>query len=86
MPDDNKTPSNSLLPIDAYCLVVGFTLGVGFGALVGNAAVGIGTGIAVGVASNMARRAGNQSWMRWLGIYSMIILVADILKLTGVLK
>ena len=86
MPDDNKTPSNPLLPIDAYCLLVGFALGVGFGALVGNAAVGIGTGLVVGVASNMGRRAGNQSWMRWLGIYSIIILVADLLRLTGVLK
>jgi len=86
MPDDDTPKSNPLAASDAYCLLVGLALGIGFGALVGNAAVGIGTGLAAGVASHMARRAGNQSWMSWLGIYSILILAAYAFRLMGAFK
>jgi hypothetical protein len=81
MPDDNTPQSILLAASDAYCLLVGLALGVGFGSLVDNAAVGIGTGLTLGVASNMARRAGNQNWMSWPCIYSIVILAAYVLRL-----
>ena len=86
MPDDNTPSPDTLTITDASCLLVGFSLGIGFGTLIYNPAVGIGTGVALGVASNMARRRGRQHWMGWLGLYSVIILVAFALRLTGVLK
>jgi len=86
MPDENPTTPKALTVTDAYCLLVGIALGVGFGMLIHNPAAGIGTGVAMGVASNMQRRSGGPSWMGWLGLYSIVILIAFALRLTGALK
>ncbi len=84
MADDNSP--NKFTLIDAWCLLIGLALGAGFGALVHSAGVGLGTGLALGVASNMARRRGSQGWPGWLGIYAILVLIAYVLKLTGVLR
>ena len=86
MPDDNTPTPNELTITDGCCLLVGLALGVGFGTLIHIPAAGIGTGVVMGVASNMARRRGSQHWMGWLGLYAVIILVAYALRLTEVLK
>jgi hypothetical protein len=71
--------------MDAYCLLIGLALGAGFAALIGNAGVGIGTGLAMGITSCMARRANGKGWLGWLGIYSLLYLAAYVLKITGAL-
>lgn len=86
MADDNTPNPNAPSSTDASSLMVGLALGVAFGSLINNLAVGIGTGLALGAAANMARRKGSSRWMLWLALYSIIVLIAFTLRLTGVLK
>lgn len=85
-PGNETNSANTLTVTDAWCLLIGLGLGIGFGTLIHNAAVGLGTSLAVAVASNMARRKGNPNWTRWLGLYAVLVVIADLLKLAGVLK
>ena len=87
MPDD-KTPSPSPAPIVEATsgLAVGLALGVALGTLTNYLATGIGTGIAIGGACAIARKRGSNRWVLWLGLYAVVVLVAFVLRLTGVLK
>lgn len=84
LPDHNS--AHAFTVTDAWCLTIGLALGIGFGTLIHNDAVGIGTGVAIGVAANLARRKGSPSWTRWLGLYAALVVIADLLRMAGVLK
>ena len=84
---DDKTPAPDGLTVNyVSSLLIGLGLGCGFGTLTNQPYVGLGTGLAIGIAANLARRKGSQNWMLWLGCYSALVLVAYAFKLGGVLR
>ena len=84
---DDKTPAPDGLTVNYVCsLLIGLALGTGFGMLINLPLAGIGTGLAMGSVSNLARRKGGQNWMIWLGCYSALVLVAYGCKLAGVFR